>query len=94
MSLLIKISWGITLLLLFQLVFADRGIIDYLRTEKIIAQQKDNLRKILNENESLILEIEKIKNDRSYQIKLVRENLGAITESEYLVLFTDPMKEK
>ncbi|MBF0361792.1 MAG: septum formation initiator family protein [Oligoflexia bacterium] len=90
MSLLIKISWGATLLLLLRLIFADRGIMDYLNTEKIISEQKNMLKGILSENESLIMEIEKIKNDRSYQIKLVRDNLGAMDSNEYLILFDLP----
>ncbi|MBF0206864.1 MAG: septum formation initiator family protein [Oligoflexia bacterium] len=82
-------GWGLCLVVSFRLVFADRGLLDYLRTGKVIDEQYLSLRKIDQENKSLDSEIFKIKNDRKHQKRLVRDNLGVIEGDEYLILFAE-----
>ncbi|MBF0314366.1 MAG: septum formation initiator family protein [Oligoflexia bacterium] len=85
----LKLGWALCFILMLRLVFADRGVIDYLKMEKVIAKQQLSLREIKDENERLFQEILKIKNDQQYQKKLARDTLGVIAPEEFLVLFAN-----
>lgn len=83
----VKAGWIFSLFILGRLIFANGGIIDYYSQKKIVIERQNELKDIKDENMQLVLEIEKMKTDISYQKKLVRDNLGFIASDEYLVLF-------
>lgn len=82
-----KIGITISIILLFRLLFVDRGVIDYFRTNSILDEKLVELDTIKRENKKLSDEINKINSDLQYQKKLVRETLGVIEKNESLVLF-------
>lgn len=84
---LVKGAWVLCLVLLVRLVFTDGGIIDYYSTKSLLKLKVNELKAIKEENNKLADEIERIKSDKIYQKKLVRDNLGFIANNEYLVLF-------
>lgn len=86
-SKLYKFAWAFMGLLVIRLIFVDGGVIDYYQKESLLNDREEQLQRTIQENEQLGLEIKRIKSDRSYQKRLVRDNLGMIGKDEYLVLF-------
>lgn len=86
-NLLAKIAWSVVGLLVLRLIFMDRGVWDYFSTERVIQENREELRSIQNENKDLKIEITKIQLDRNYQKQLAKEHLGVIAADEFLILF-------
>lgn len=83
----IKGGWFFCFVLLLRLIFAENGVLDYFKMEKILTGKSEELSAHKTENFALMEEIEKIQNNASYQKKLVRDNLGFVAQDEYLILF-------
>lgn len=86
---LVRGIWIFCAFLLLRLVFSRGGILDYYEKKSLLARKIASLERVRSENKELVAEIEKIKNDSSYQKKIVRKHLGHIAKDEYLVLFSD-----
>lgn len=86
-NILSKLGWAVIGLLVLRLIFMDRGVWDYFRTEGVIKDQKQELSNIQKENKELKTEIVKIQTDRNYQRQLAKEHLGVIAADEFLILF-------
>jgi len=86
---LVRGIWIFCAFLLLRLVFSAGGIIDYYEKKEVLARKVSSLERVKEENSDLVKEIEKIKNNASYQKKIVRKHLGHIAKDEYLVLFSD-----
>lgn len=80
-------GWLFCGVLLFRLVFADRGVVDYYQKQEMINNKVYRMESLKAENSDLEKEITRINDDSSYQKKLVRKHLGVIASDEYLVLF-------
>ena len=84
---LVRASWIFCTFLLARLIFSAGGMIDYYSNKSALEQKVRDLSNVKIENQSLLIEIEDIKNSRSYQKKLVRDHLGFIAKDEFLILF-------
>jgi len=84
---IMRLGWAFCLVLCLRFVFMDRGVVDYYKMESWLGQREQQLSQIRHENQELILEIAKIKKDKSYQKKLARDLLGLISKDEYLIIF-------
>lgn len=82
-----RLSWIFCFSMVLRLIFMDQGVIDFVKMENRLSSREAILKEILNENKDIMNEIDLIKNNPSYQKKLVRDHLGAISSDEYLILF-------
>lgn len=92
-QLIVKLAWSVVGLLVLRLIFMDRGVWDYFRTENTIQEKNDELKSIQKENRELRAEIERIQVDRNYQKQLAKEHLGVIAVDEFLILFAGESAE-
>ncbi len=86
-SIFTKVMWAICGVLLVRLIFSNGGVMDYYSRVSSFEQKQSEYNKIISQNKAIIAEIKKIKTNKSYQKKLVRDNLGLIATDEYLVVF-------
>ena len=86
-SYLVKFAWGFAGFLLLRLVFAEGGVMDYYAGESLLNEKFEEHQMIQRDNKDLAAEIEKIRYDKNFQKKLVRDNLGFIAKDEYMILF-------
>jgi len=91
-SYLVKGAWAFCFFLLLRLIFSEGGIVDYYASQSLMNDKLKEYQDIQKENVELGLEIDKIRTNRSYQKKLVRDNLGFIAKDEYLILFPKSKK--
>jgi len=84
---LVYAGWVFCLVLLFRLIFADRGVYDYLQKQDFFQSKIYMLEMIGQDNLALKNEIQEIRTNQKYQKKLVRDHLGFIAKDEYLILF-------
>lgn len=89
----IKASWIFCALMFLKMIFMDQGVIDFVRMENVLDGRKSVLRELNSENDNLMKEINLIKNNVAYQKKLVRDQLGAISSDEHLILFQNDTLE-
>jgi cell division protein FtsB len=82
-----NLGYAFILLISLRLVFADRGIIDYLRRDRTLSERSQYHQSILKENKLLSEEINRIEKDQPYQKQLVRDLLGFIGNDETLLVF-------
>lgn len=83
----IFLCWIFCGLLVFRLIFADGGVIDYYSAFGVLENKMVEIETNKENIEDLKTEIEQIMGSKSYQKKLVRDHLGFIADDEYLVLF-------
>jgi hypothetical protein len=83
----VKACWIFAFVLVGRLIFSTGGVVDFYSKKSLIAQKVHEKNLVIEENASLVVELEMIKNDQAYQRKLVREHLGFIGVDEYLILF-------
>lgn len=83
----VKACWAICVIAILRLVFADGGVVDYYSQKGVVNNRLAELERIKKDNSGLLKEIERMRNDKGYQKKLVRDNLGFIAGDEFLVLF-------
>lgn len=88
-SLKTKIFWAILLCMFMRIMFMDNGLIDYYRMDNHITTKEDEFTMIQEENLALNAEIQLLKMNKTYQKKIVREELGVIAQGEYLVVFAE-----
>ncbi len=89
---LVKGAWGFCFFLLLRLIFSEGGVVDYYASQSLMNDKLLEYQSIQDDNKNLAIEIEKIKLNKSYQKKLVRDNLGFIAKDEYLILFPKSKK--
>ena len=83
----VMLGWFFCIGLSVQLVFSERGVIDYYSKTAVLDEKYDELEMINQENIGLAKEIEKIRESSRYQKKIVRDHLGFISPHEYLLVF-------
>jgi cell division protein FtsB len=89
---LVKGAWCFCLFLMLRLIFSEGGVVDYYASQNLMNDKLQEYQSIQLENKNLAIEINKIKKNKSYQKKLVRDNLGFIAKDEYLILFPKSKK--
>ena len=84
-----KGAWIFFVFLGLKLIFSERGVMEFYSLRNVLDAKYVALGKIESENNKLLREIDKIKNDTNYQKYLLRENLGHMAADEFLVLFPE-----
>ncbi|MCO4793937.1 MAG: hypothetical protein KC493_09500 [Bacteriovoracaceae bacterium] len=79
--------WVLLGVMCLRLIFSRGGVIDYYANKGLLEGKVEEHSSVIVENKELIFEIRKIKKNKSYQKKLVRDHLGFIAKDEYLILF-------
>lgn len=80
--------WCICFAFLLRLTFSQGGLLDYRSKVNIYNQKLEQLEKMKEENLGLTHEIARMKRDKDFQMKLVREHLGFVAKDEYVILFS------
>ncbi len=91
-SIFLKAVWLFHGYLLIRLAVSKGGALEYYDKLAFLQSRHRHLEKIQEDNKLLIEEMNLIKNNKRYQKKLVRDNLGFIADNEYLVLFAQEKK--
>lgn len=83
----VKACWVFAAVLLGRLIFSSGGVVDYYQKKNLIERKQYEMNLIVKENSELMLELEAMRTDQTFQRKLVRDHLGFIARDEYLILF-------
>ena len=78
----------VNVVLLFRLIWSEHGVIAYMNMRKRSAMLEDQLREVDGRSLDLSKEIRRLKNDRSYQEKVIREHMNYVKENEVLYIFS------
>ncbi|MBT3586489.1 MAG: hypothetical protein HN509_16395 [Halobacteriovoraceae bacterium] len=84
---LIKGIWIFAFILILRLIFSGGGVLDYYHQQKAYQEKLGDFTSIGIENQELVIENEKIRHNKRFQKKLVRDHLGFIASDEFLILF-------
>ena len=84
---LVIMGWIAIAILTARLLFSDRGVFDYYAHKEKLSLINHEKLLVEENNRELLKEIKLIETDPKYQKKIVRDNLGFIAKSEYLILF-------
>lgn len=80
-------KYGLLLLmsaLLFSLIFADGGVLGYIKTQMDIRRVNAEIKKLDQENVLLVRELDKLQKDDQYLEEVVRKKYGFLREGEKL----------
>jgi cell division protein FtsB len=78
----------VNVVLLFRLIWSDHGIIAYMNMKNRSAVLEGQLKDIDDRSLELSNEIRRLKTDRAYQEKIIREHMNYIKENEVLYIFS------
>jgi len=70
--------------LLFQLVFAEGGIFEFIKMKRSIKSERDSNQKTEKENAALLEGLEKLQKDDQYLEEVARKKYGLVREGERL----------
>ncbi|MBG0789235.1 MAG: septum formation initiator family protein [Desulfovibrionaceae bacterium] len=79
----------INLLLLFRLVWSEQGVFAYLELKERYDVLRQKVEDVDARSLDLSQEIRKLKSDRGYQEKVVRERMNFVKKDELLYIFPD-----
>ncbi len=83
----VKGGWLFCGFLVLRLIFSEGGFLEYHDKVTDYDNSVKELKELKLENQNLMVELEKMREDSLFQKKLVRDHLGYIARNEYLVLF-------
>lgn len=86
---LVALLLVINLILLFRLVWSDQGVFAYLELKERYDSLRTRVEAVDAENLDLSQEIRKLKSDRAYQEKVIRERMNFVKKDELLYIFPD-----
>ncbi len=86
-KIMVKCLWGFLGLLCLRLIFSGGGVIDYYTNKNLLSAKELEYESTKRDNIRLAKEIKKIKSNKKYQKKLVRDHLGFIAADEFVILF-------
>lgn len=86
---LIALLLVINLFLLFRLVWSEQGVFAYLELKERYDALSLKVQAVDDESLDLSQEIRKLKADRGYQEKVVRERMNFVKKDELLYIFPD-----
>jgi cell division protein FtsB len=84
-GLLLGATLGFLIALLFFIVFSERGLADFNMMKKERDRLQDQNRQITQDNLTLGVEIDRLKNDPSYIESVARKDFGMIGQDEIVV---------
>lgn len=78
----------VNVVLLFRLIWSEHGIIAYMNMRNRSAKLEDQLREVDARSLDLSNEIRRLKSDRAYQERVIRERMNYVKENEVLYIFS------
>lgn len=85
----LKGMWIFSIILLFRLIFADRGVLEYYFRRKKVQEKLETLENQVQINKKLTKEIARIQKDTTFQKSLVRNHLGFIADDEFILVLPE-----
>jgi cell division protein FtsB len=79
----------INLFLLFRLIWSDQGVFAYLELKSRYEVLQSKIDKVDTDSLDLSQEIRRLKSDKTYQEKVVRERMNFVKKDEILYIFPD-----
>ena len=79
----------VNVVLLFRLIWSEHGVIAYMNMRNRSVKLESQLREVDARSLELSKEIRRLKSDRAYQEKVIRERMNYIKENEVLYIFSD-----
>ncbi|MDD3310809.1 septum formation initiator family protein [Pseudodesulfovibrio sp.] len=87
--LLVALLLCINLFLMFRLVWSDQGVFAYLELKNRYAALQEKIDAVDAKSLDLSQEIRRLKSDKAYQEKVVRERMNFVKKDEILYIFPD-----
>ncbi|MEF2231000.1 MAG: septum formation initiator family protein [Pseudodesulfovibrio sp.] len=87
--LLVALLLFINLFLLFRLIWSDQGVFSYLELRNRYAVLQEKIDAVDKQSLDLSQEIRRLKSDKAYQEKVVRERMNFVKKDEILYIFPD-----
>jgi len=87
--LLVALLLFINLFLLFRLVWSDQGVFAYMELRNRYAVLQEKIDAVDAKSLDLSQEIRRLKSDKAYQEKVVRERMNFVKKDEILYIFPD-----
>ncbi len=87
--LLVALLLFINLFLLFRLIWSDQGVFTYLELRNRYTALEEKINAVDAESLNLSQEIRRLKSDKTYQEKVVRERMNFVKKDEILYIFPD-----
>ncbi|OIO01324.1 MAG: septum formation initiator [Desulfovibrionaceae bacterium CG1_02_65_16] len=78
----------VNVVLLFRLIWSDHGVIAYMNMRHRSAKLEDQLRDVDARSLELSNEIRRLKADRAYQERVIRERMNYVKANEVLYIFS------
>jgi cell division protein FtsB len=78
----------VNVVLLFRLIWSEHGLIAYMNMRNRSAKLEDQLRDVDARSLDLSNEIRRLKSDRAYQERVIRERMNYVKENEVLYIFS------
>lgn len=88
---LIALLLLINLFLLFRLIWSDQGVFAYLELKTRYDALQAKIDSVDSESLDLSREIRRLKSDKAYQEKIVRERMNFVKKDELLYIFPDDL---
>ncbi|MBI9080638.1 MAG: septum formation initiator family protein [Pseudodesulfovibrio sp.] len=79
----------INLFLLFRLIWSDQGVFAYLELKSRYEVLQSRIDTVDSDNLDMSQEIRRLKSDKAYQEKIVRERMNFVKQDEILYIFPD-----
>lgn len=79
----------INLFLLFRLIWSDQGVFAYLELKNRYELLQARIDNVDSESLDLSQEIRRLKSDKAYQEKVIRERMNFVKKDEVLYIFPD-----
>ncbi|MEK7790742.1 MAG: septum formation initiator family protein [Deltaproteobacteria bacterium] len=89
-----KIRWvilGFVIFTLFFTAFGDRGLLKIFRLRKELKRLETSLKNLESQNTDISKNIEKMKKERVFQERSVRETLGLVRDDDIVYEFQDEL---
>lgn len=80
---------AVNVVLFFRLIWSEHGIIAYMNMRNRSVKLESQLRDVDARSLELSKEIRRLKSDRSYQEKVIRDRMNYVKENEVLYIFSD-----
>ncbi|WP_319466561.1 septum formation initiator family protein [uncultured Pseudodesulfovibrio sp.] len=87
--LLVALLLFINLFLLFRLIWSDQGVFAYLELKNRYEVLQSKIDSVDEQSLDLSQEIRRLKSDKAYQEKVVRERMNFVKKDEILYIFPD-----
>ena len=86
---LIALLLLINLFLLFRLIWSDQGVFAYLELKNRYEVLQAKIQDVDDKSLDLSQEIRRLKSDKAYQEKVIRERMNFVKKDEILYIFPD-----